>query len=500
MVNLNINGNVTGKKFVYGFAITYSVYILFLSHGARDELTKHDGVSPQWKHNDVNDLNDPSATFHTESFSEEELEFSNGKIEESTNNKLTLPVPPTQHWKTMDHQGRPPPLLHDTEEAARAAQAALHTKFPERDGSIPLPLQHQEQQLQPYQHHEDILHSEQQQLLSSPLDDPSQPPPLDHSAITMDENSGLPLPFPVYTEPDDNVPGPGTKATIASEILECRDNVMQFVTHASDTKDECEGLKRAYEANCAIMGAESPFAGALSMETVGPGNSNSNGGVNNGGNGRRLSSIEYFQSKSKLRQGIQQLEQVWDKVIHFQDSSPSELEFELESTSSHRRLQLEEGPFGTPDQKMNLRQNPLFHNAAQNFFQSLEEEELKTCCTSIQTVFHEHCDRKEEDELNDSRLFVIVAVIAICLMVKSFIKTFQIRWLPEAAGCILVGVFGGVILEFVPHMDFSFDEKFFLRVMLPPIGTLLSHSLESISSIILPCLISLFFSFLSYSL
>ena len=65
--------------------------------------------------------------------------------------------------------------------------------------------------------------------------------------------------------------------------------------------------------------------------------------------------------------------------------------------------------------------------------------EARTCCTSILNVFHENCSVDEGDELSDSRLFIVVAVIALCGLVKSLIRHFQIRWLPEAAGCILVG-------------------------------------------------------------
>ncbi len=65
--------------------------------------------------------------------------------------------------------------------------------------------------------------------------------------------------------------------------------------------------------------------------------------------------------------------------------------------------------------------------------------EARTCCTSILNVFHENCSVDEEEELSDRRLFIVVAVIAFCGLVKSLIRHFQIRWLPEAAGCILVG-------------------------------------------------------------
>jgi hypothetical protein len=65
--------------------------------------------------------------------------------------------------------------------------------------------------------------------------------------------------------------------------------------------------------------------------------------------------------------------------------------------------------------------------------------EARTCCASILNVFHENCDAPEEEVVSDKKLFVIVFVLAFCGMVKSLIRNFQIKWLPEAAGCILVG-------------------------------------------------------------
>jgi NhaP-type Na+/H+ or K+/H+ antiporter len=95
--------------------------------------------------------------------------------------------------------------------------------------------------------------------------------------------------------------------------------------------------------------------------------------------------------------------------------------------------------------------------------------EARTCCTSILNVFHENCNVNEEEELSDVKLFVSVVVIAFCGLVKSLIRHFSIRWLPEAAGCILVGVTAGYMLTFFPHHDISFDGNWFLRIMVPPI-------------------------------
>ena len=65
--------------------------------------------------------------------------------------------------------------------------------------------------------------------------------------------------------------------------------------------------------------------------------------------------------------------------------------------------------------------------------------EARTCCASILNVFHELCSNDEEEQMSDTRLFFLVFVMALCGMVKSLIRHFKLLWLPEAAGCILVG-------------------------------------------------------------
>lgn len=95
--------------------------------------------------------------------------------------------------------------------------------------------------------------------------------------------------------------------------------------------------------------------------------------------------------------------------------------------------------------------------------------EARACCASILNVFHENCDSKEEEVVSDRKLFIIVFIIAFCGMVKSLIRHFKIRWLPEAGGCIIVGVATGAFMSFIPAYNFSFDGDWFLRIMVPPI-------------------------------
>lgn len=95
--------------------------------------------------------------------------------------------------------------------------------------------------------------------------------------------------------------------------------------------------------------------------------------------------------------------------------------------------------------------------------------ELRQCCASILNVYHENCSTDDEETISDSRLFFVVCVMAACGTVKSLIRYYKVLWLPEAAGCILVGVASGYIVMFFPHHDLSFDGHWFLRIMVPPI-------------------------------
>ena len=110
-------------------------------------------------------------------------------------------------------------------------------------------------------------------------------------------------------------------------------------------------------------------------------------------------------------------------------------------------------------------------DAVKNIMNDPKSVEARTCCASILSVFHEHCDPTTTgvEDYSDRRLLVVVFVITVCGMVKSIIRYLNIRWLPEAGGCILVGVLGYVILSHMPHVQFAFDGDMFLRIMVPPI-------------------------------
>ena len=65
--------------------------------------------------------------------------------------------------------------------------------------------------------------------------------------------------------------------------------------------------------------------------------------------------------------------------------------------------------------------------------------EARMCCVSILNVYQENCGTETEENVSDTRLFFVVLVMAMCGVVKSLIRYFRILWLPEAGGCILVG-------------------------------------------------------------
>ena len=91
------------------------------------------------------------------------------------------------------------------------------------------------------------------------------------------------------------------------------------------------------------------------------------------------------------------------------------------------------------------------------------------CCASLRSHYYEYCD--ESGTLNGQTLLVVAAVMLLCECAKSIVKKNRIRWLPEAAACMLVGmsvalgarVFGTNI------ENIGFDEEIFMYLLLPPI-------------------------------
>jgi NhaP-type Na+/H+ or K+/H+ antiporter len=91
------------------------------------------------------------------------------------------------------------------------------------------------------------------------------------------------------------------------------------------------------------------------------------------------------------------------------------------------------------------------------------------CCSSLRSHYYEYCD--ETGILKGETLLVVAAVMLLCECGKSIVKKNRIRWLPEAASCMLVGmaVALGAGLFGTNIENIGFDEEIFMYLLLPPI-------------------------------
>lgn len=93
-----------------------------------------------------------------------------------------------------------------------------------------------------------------------------------------------------------------------------------------------------------------------------------------------------------------------------------------------------------------------------------------SCCQSLKNNYDSYC--KESEFVTNMHLLLIAIVLLLCEMAKSLIKSQHLHWLPEAGGCMIVGMLVGAIAQLMPNVsleDLSFDEDLFLGVLLPPI-------------------------------
>jgi NhaP-type Na+/H+ or K+/H+ antiporter len=102
-----------------------------------------------------------------------------------------------------------------------------------------------------------------------------------------------------------------------------------------------------------------------------------------------------------------------------------------------------------------------------DYFGELTEHQ---CCQVLQAHHSDYCE--DDNLLSNFHLFITVAVLLLCECAKAFITYVQIRFLPEAAVCILVGMTVGLAAHLIPNTsidDLSFDDDLFLSLLLPPI-------------------------------
>ncbi|KAG7364366.1 sodium/hydrogen exchanger [Nitzschia inconspicua] len=416
--------------------------------------------------------------------------------------------------------------------------------------------------------------------------------PTIESTVLKDKITQKLQPFPVIQYDDDHIPQSVAGSFLhASDALLCRDSVIDYVINATDLKDECDGLKKAFTKHCAdedeptltkrrrrlltdqtiqisenpvlrlhkhifylsqrlhswwyapdnsVFMAEdqileawedasfevehgwdllyrdediaailrypvsvrdtsssSPEGDLQHRRSIEEKTSNDSNRVSSLANSTRRDTEHRSSNDGELEKDkevavkipVEQPTEAQNKTVVSKDSNKHMANLALPITNRHISEKiLTETLMLQQDQKIiKAVQNQTNHTFAQadaaaskkavsdaaDYVTSVLNDptsvEARTCCTSILNVFHENCSVDEEEELSDSRLFVTVVVIAFCGLVKSLIRHFSIRWLPEAAGCILVGVMAGYILTFFPHHDMSFDGNWFLRILVPPI-------------------------------
>ncbi len=314
----------------------------------------------------------------------------------------------------------------------------------------------------------------------------------------------------------------------AAEALVCPQAVINFVINATDAKDECDGLRKAFDQTCAWSGEEpdgkrrrlleddsipqtaswirylkqytqsitpkitskrrrrldektlsSEVEDDNKYETTEPVTKSKEEKDKSSSHGTGMTHIspslptgtghmtdkmagDALGMNSELSDIAKAIEELGN-VTHSHHSSDEE----HSDSSTHAGSKDTKEGSGDEDSK-DLTSAAVAVSAIIN---NPEVIEIQTCCRSILQVFHEECDNPEGEEYADRRLFVIVCVIGLCGLIKSLIRHFRIRWLPEAGGCILVGVVGGLFLKLLPNIDFAFSHDMFLRVMVPPIGT-----------------------------
>ena len=377
-----------------------------------------------------------------------------------------------------------------------------------------------------------------------------------------------PEPFPIIEDEEDVIPRGAAGAVIrAADALLCRDSVIDYVINATDLKDECDGLKKAFTKNCADE--EEPEAGSRRLTSE-----DRQSFTNQRRNPLILLQYSLYRTTRYLRSwwkpkdaifmaeehvlneweaAAYEVSQDWDLLFDVQ-SLPNYVQrrLSLKDESSYDSDELLTAPDAPQDPPANkttaARERQKFPSlalpttrqhvsekmvsetlmlqqegklmasvkAAQNNTNVTVTEaaadaavsakavsdatdivssvlndptsvEARTCCASILNVFHENCYVDEEEELSDRRLFIVVAVIACCGLVKSLIRHFHIRWLPEAAGCILVGgkALNRKVFFFTIFVQFSFHLLHFSFTKSPLGGDSLTfHTMISVLMVI----------------
>ena len=308
--------------------------------------------------------------------------------------------------------------------------------------------------------------------------------------------------IPIVHADDDTLPTNAealdayTNSLPASDSLVCRASVIAFVINATDVRDECDGLRKAFDKTCSVnsnagsrrrLQSKGWYGGILSRWNVRVSNTTHHP--------RRLNqkpidpNLTTEQSRSKDEASsvlvpkkeddspkISLLiptadehisEDLLNDALLLQEANDEPKE-DAAHPAANNTANLEEAARDAAESANSIR---TATDAVKQMMMDPKSVEARTCCASILSVFHEHCDPTTTgiDDYSDRKLLVVVFVVTVCGIIKSVIRYFHIRWLPEAGGCILVGVMGYLILQNVSHVQYAFDGDLFLRIMVPPI-------------------------------
>ncbi|GAX10605.1 hypothetical protein FisN_14Lh107 [Fistulifera solaris] len=347
-------------------------------------------------------------------------------------------------------------------------------------------------------------------------------------------------PIPVVQFEDSQLPGfffDNTPQT-AAEVLACKDSVLNYVINATDTKDECDGLTKAFEKTCHASSKKPEQQRRLRDKLK------TQQRVSYWMSSRYHHWVSAWMSKSSFFFADEAVVDYWEhaallvdydledtvnmqsiqrrilggknKTLFVIDMEEDETEPELLDATEPPKVPAKPISLQVPlggvseetldiihtdaaeiqEESMNQTVAKVEVSPPKNVKPVVTPSELKSrskdaavptkkttadppyepnsregriCCVSILNVYQENCSPLPEDDVSDRRLLFVVFVMAMCCILKSLIRHFKILWLPEAAGCILVGVMSGYILMIFPHHDVSFDGNWFLRILVPPI-------------------------------
>ena len=256
----------------------------------------------------------------------------------------------------------------------------------------------------------------------------------------------------------------------------CPANVLQFVATATDVTDECQGMRKAFKSSCSDK--------ALALNEKKLRRKRRTDRKNKKNNHSRIGLSDRYSTGQNI-QFHQNIEEIFLKNSSNRNTKDSNWSFTWLSSRSLNTDTVDiiddadevfmklptSNDLETPTDIQNMRNPSSDKPSVRNQDEVVEDEnfDLKPCCTAILKSYHDECDDLTASNLSDRKLGVIVVVIVLCGLVKSLIRNYEIHWLSEAGGCILVGMLAGLIIQLSNGLIPGFDETFFLRVMLPPI-------------------------------